>query len=51
MRNIALPADIGFTVAPDELTNEEVRVELRFFLPKGAYATSVLREIMKTRLF
>jgi tRNA pseudouridine13 synthase len=51
MRNIALPVDIGFTVAPDELTNEEVRVELRFFLPKGAYATSVLREIMKTRLF
>jgi tRNA pseudouridine13 synthase len=51
MRNIALPVDIGFTVAPDELTNDHVKVELRFFLPKGDYATSVLREIMKTRLF
>jgi tRNA pseudouridine13 synthase len=51
MRNIALPVDIGFTVAPDELTNDQVKVELRFFLPKGDYATSVLREIMKTRLF
>ncbi|MGZ4919764.1 MAG: tRNA pseudouridine(13) synthase TruD [Halobacteriota archaeon] len=51
MRNIALPVDIGFTVAPDELTKDHVKVELRFFLPKGDYATSVLREIMKTRLF
>ena len=51
MRNIALPVDIGFTVAPDELTNDHMKVELRFFLPKGDYATSVLREIMKTRLF
>jgi tRNA pseudouridine13 synthase len=51
MRNIALPVDIGFTVAPDELTNDHFKVELRFFLPKGDYATSVLREIMKTRLF
>jgi tRNA pseudouridine13 synthase len=51
MRNIALPVDIGFTVVPDELTNDQVKVELRFFLPKGDYATSVLREIMKTRLF
>jgi tRNA pseudouridine13 synthase len=51
MRNIALPVNIGFTVAPDERTNDQVKVELRFFLPKGDYATSVLREIMKTRLF
>jgi tRNA pseudouridine13 synthase len=51
MRNIALPVDLGFTVTPDELTNDHVKVELRFFLPKGDYATSVLREIMKTRLF
>ncbi len=51
MRNIALPADIGFTIAPDELTNDQVKVELRFFIPKGGYATAVLREIMKTRLF
>ena len=51
MRNVALPVDIGFTVAPDELNNDQVRVDLRFFLPKGGYATAVLREIMKIRLF
>jgi len=51
MRNIALPVDIGFTVAPDERINDHGKVELRFFLPKGDYATSVLREIMKKRLF
>jgi len=51
MRNIVLPVDVGFAVAPDELINDQVKVELRFFLPKGGYATAVLREIMKTRLF
>lgn len=50
MRNILLPSDIKISVLPDELTKDRVKVELRFFLPKGGYATTVLREIMKTRL-
>jgi tRNA pseudouridine13 synthase len=50
MRNVLLPADIRFDVAPDELSEDRVKVELRFFLPKGGYATTVLREVMKTRL-
>jgi len=50
MRNILLPADVRFDVALDELTEDRVKVELRFFLPKGSYATTVLREVMKTRL-
>jgi tRNA pseudouridine13 synthase len=51
MRDITLPVDVGAAVAPDELIKDRVKVELRFFLPKGGYATTVLREIMKTRLF
>ncbi|HYC19308.1 MAG TPA: tRNA pseudouridine(13) synthase TruD [Candidatus Bathyarchaeia archaeon] len=50
MRNVLLPADIRFDVAPDELSEDRMKVELRFFLPKGGYATTVLREVMKTRL-
>jgi tRNA pseudouridine13 synthase len=50
MRNVLLPADIQFDVAPDELAEDRMKVELRFFLPKGCYATTVLREVMKTRL-
>ena len=50
MRNILLPADIKVNVLPDELAKDRVKVELRFFLPKGGYATTVLREIIKTRL-
>jgi tRNA(Glu) U13 pseudouridine synthase TruD len=50
MRNVLLPADIRFDVAPDELSKDRAKVELRFFLPKGGYATTVLREVMKTRL-
>ncbi|MGZ4880227.1 MAG: tRNA pseudouridine(13) synthase TruD [Halobacteriota archaeon] len=51
MRNVVLPVDIGYSVMSDELNNDRVRVDLRFFLPKGCYATAVLREIMKIRLF
>jgi tRNA pseudouridine13 synthase len=50
MRNTLLPADIRFDIAADELAGDRLKVELRFFLPKGGYATTVLREIMKTRL-
>jgi len=36
MRNVLLPADIRFDVAPDELAEDRMKVELRFFLPKDA---------------
>jgi len=51
MRNILLQTDIQFSVAPDECNAERVEVELVFSLAKGGYATTVLREVMKTRLF
>jgi tRNA pseudouridine13 synthase len=50
MRNILLPADIQFVVSPDELNEGRAKVKMSFFLPKGGYATTILREIMKTRL-
>jgi len=50
MRNVLLPAHIQFDVAADELADDRLKVELRFFLPKGGYATTVLRELTKTRL-
>jgi len=50
MRNVLLPADIRFDVARDELAEDRMKAKLRFFLPKGGYATTVLREVMKTRL-
>ena len=50
MRNVLLPAHIQFDVAADELADDMLKVELRFFLPKGGYATTVLRELTKTRL-
>ncbi len=34
-------------LAPDELNPGSKRLKLRFFLPKGSYATVVLREYMK----
>jgi len=50
MRNIRLPADARFNVSPDELNKHRAKVVLTFFLPKGGYATAILREVMKTRL-
>ena len=50
MRNIRLPADARFSVSPDELNKHRAKVVLTFFLPKGGYATAILREVMKTRL-
>lgn len=50
MRNILLPADIQFVVSSDELNKGRAKVKMSFFLPKGGYATTILREIMKTRL-
>jgi tRNA pseudouridine13 synthase len=50
MRNVRLPADIRFSVSPDELNKHRAKVVMTFFLPKGGYATTILREVMKTRL-
>jgi tRNA pseudouridine13 synthase len=50
MRNVLLPADIQFSVSPDELNKHRAKVTMSFFLPKGGYATTILREVMKTRL-
>lgn len=50
MRNIRLPADVQFSVSPDEQNKHRAKVVLTFFLPKGGYATAILREVMKTRL-
>jgi tRNA(Glu) U13 pseudouridine synthase TruD len=50
MRNVRLPADIRFSVSSDELNKHRAKVVMTFFLPKGGYATTILREVMKTRL-
>jgi tRNA pseudouridine13 synthase len=50
MRNVRLPTDIQFSVSPDELNKDLAKVKMSFFLPKGGYATTILREVMKTRL-
>jgi tRNA pseudouridine13 synthase len=50
MRNVLLPADIQLSVSPDELNKHRAKVTMSFFLPKGGYATTILREVMKTRL-
>ena len=49
MRNVVLPTKIEFNVSNDEVNKGFVKVELRFYLQKGSYATSILREIMKMR--
>jgi tRNA pseudouridine13 synthase len=50
MRNVILPTNIAFNISNDEINKGFSKVELRFYLEKGGYATSVLREIMKMRL-
>ena len=50
MRDVLLPANVRFDVAADELGEGHLKATFKFFLPKGGYATTVLREIMKTRL-
>jgi len=49
MRNVVLPTKIEFNVSNDEVNKGFAKVELRFYLQKGSYATSILREIMKMR--
>ncbi len=50
MRDVLLPVDPYFTVAPDECNKGYYKVTLTFSLAKGGYATTVLREIMKERV-
>ena len=49
MRNVVLPTKIEFNVSNDDVNIGFTKVELRFYLQKGSYATSVLREIMKMK--
>ncbi|MGZ4933473.1 MAG: tRNA pseudouridine(13) synthase TruD [Halobacteriota archaeon] len=50
MRDVLLPADPHVAVTPDECNEGYDKVTLTFSLAKGGYATTVLREIMKTRV-
>ena len=46
-REVLLKVEPEFEVADDELNPEKSKVILEFMLPKGSYATTVLREYMK----
>ena len=46
-RPILLNANPSFTVSEDELNPEKTKAVLEFSLPKGSYATTLLREYMK----
>ncbi|MGZ4913853.1 MAG: tRNA pseudouridine(13) synthase TruD [Halobacteriota archaeon] len=48
MRDVLLGVDPTLTVAPDECNEGRYKGTLVFSLVKGGYATTVLREIMKT---
>jgi tRNA pseudouridine13 synthase len=47
-REILLQVEPKFEVSDDELNPGKSKVVLEFMLPKGSYATTVLREYMKT---
>ncbi|MDY6966193.1 MAG: tRNA pseudouridine(13) synthase TruD [Halobacteriota archaeon] len=49
-REIMLPVDIEYSVEEDETSQDRRKVELTFMLPKGSYATIVLREFMKNEM-
>ena len=46
-REVLLQAEPKYEVAGDELNPEKSKAVLEFMLPKGSYATTVLREYMK----
>ncbi|MCM1986222.1 tRNA pseudouridine(13) synthase TruD [Methanococcoides seepicolus] len=46
-REILLSADPKYTIGEDELNEGKYKVTLDFSLPKGSYATTILREYMK----
>jgi tRNA pseudouridine13 synthase len=47
-REILLQVEPKFEVSDDELNPGKSKAVLEFMLPKGSYATTVLREYMKT---
>ena len=46
-RPVLLPVDLKVEISDDELNHGQLKVKLNFFLPKGTYATVLLREYMK----
>ena len=48
-RPVLLPVDLKAEISDDELNPGQLKVKLNFFLPKGAYATVLLREYMKVK--
>ncbi len=50
MRDVLLPAEPHVAVAPDECNEGNHKATLTLSLVKGGYATTVLREIMKTEV-
>jgi tRNA pseudouridine13 synthase len=48
-RPVLVPVPVGLNaeISEDELNTDRCKAELRFFLPKGSYATVLLREYMK----
>jgi len=47
-KEILLEAEPVVSVMGDELFEGKTAVKLEFMLPRGSYATTVLREFMKT---
>jgi tRNA pseudouridine13 synthase len=50
-REIQLNANPAYVISPDDLHPGRTKVEFRFTLPKGSYATILLREFMKSTKF
>ena len=46
-REIAIPTEINYVLEEDEIFLGKIKANLDFELPKGSYATVVLREFMK----
>jgi tRNA pseudouridine13 synthase len=46
-RPVLLPTELKAEISDDELNPGQLKVKLNFFLPKGTYATVLLREYMK----
>ena len=48
-RPVLLPVELKAEISDDELNPGQLKVKLNFFLPKGTYATVLLREYMKDK--
>ncbi len=48
-RPVLLPTELKAEISDDELNHGQLKVKLNFFLPKGTYATVLLREYMKVK--